>query len=136
VASPGFPRFLEGFLIRRATDYRGVEQPGSCQAHNLKVIGSNPIPATKFDAVTSTSKKPLSQSGFLLSDNRRSATPLKIESFCCIDSRANLSVGLNHHLSFLHRRRLDFVHYICNKALQLKSDRSGFACLLASQIGK
>ena len=28
--------------------YRGVEQPGSCKAHNLEVGGSNPSPATSF----------------------------------------------------------------------------------------
>ena len=43
--------FLPAFSSRRALIIAGWSSPVARQAHNLKVIGSNPIPATKFDAV-------------------------------------------------------------------------------------
>jgi hypothetical protein len=36
-----------GFLRRRARFIAGWSSPVARQAHNLKVIGSNPIPATR-----------------------------------------------------------------------------------------
>jgi hypothetical protein len=44
-------RFGIGFCEGAQRFIAGWSSPVARQAHNLKVIGSNPIPATKFDAV-------------------------------------------------------------------------------------
>ena len=41
-------RFVGSNPTLTTTDYRGVEQLVARRAHNPKVVGSNPSPATKF----------------------------------------------------------------------------------------
>jgi hypothetical protein len=61
--------FFDAFVSKSSLP--GYAPRPAFQAHNLKVIGSNPIPATKYGADLSVLiKKPPQRSGFLISENR------------------------------------------------------------------
>jgi hypothetical protein len=49
-------RFGPGFFEGAQWFIAGWSSPVARQAHNLKVTGSNPVPATKFDAVVAAEK--------------------------------------------------------------------------------
>jgi hypothetical protein len=49
-------RFGSGFFEGAQWFIAGWSSPVARQAHNLKVTGSNPVPATKFDAVFAAEK--------------------------------------------------------------------------------
>ena len=61
--------FLLGILLYALTEYRRSPAVGR-QAHNLKVIGSNPIPATTF-VITRSPSRSKCPSGILLNRSNR-----------------------------------------------------------------
>jgi hypothetical protein len=63
----GFSKGAHGFIA-------GWSSPVARQAHNLKVIGSNPIPATKADLLSALFEKAALRGGFLLFKNRHGVT--------------------------------------------------------------
>src|ERR1700733_11997139 len=64
-------RFVSGSVFEGAQRFiAGWSSPVARQAHNLKVIGSNPIPATKYHADLMALKKPSSGTAFSFPGSR------------------------------------------------------------------
>src|SRR3954449_2233913 len=69
-------RFVSGSVFEGAQRFiAGWSSPVARQAHNLKVIGSNPIPATKTRAGRSASSKAALRGGFRVCVLQRSLPP-------------------------------------------------------------